>query len=872
MRPVKLTIEGLQSYIEPQIIDFELLSKSGLFGIFGSTGSGKSTVLDAILIALYGKGSRGKDYINKTLDRAFVSFEFMMAGWTYKAERTFKRKKEGGIECTSAKLFKKSPQGWQCVAENVRRMTEEIKNIVGLESEDFKKCVILPQGEFASFLKADKKDRNQIIGNLFDLEQYGDALAQKIRVRKERAEADKEGIERAIGAIGDFDRSLIEEKQKAIERGEAEAGQLEERVKAFEKGHKDLEEKLKINRDFLEAKGKLEELEGQREETERLKALFDEHKRAEKVRPHIAEYDRLTQKRESIKADLERCVKSAEELGERTAKAYETRELSAKLHKEASESADSLLPKLEACKVILRSAEQAKGRLSQKRSDYLDKKKAIDKCGEEVKEIREKIEKISKEKDILNEKLDIATLLKKSRAEGGLEEVEGAIGYASSRFEAMLPYLGGRKKALDEIILSLSKGVSGDFPGDYARLKELEEELKKLEGDKKALEAKEKSLGDELVAIENEGKKIKEEIAGYTFELKNSGIEEGADEKVLDGRISEIREKLKELEQRKNSTETEYQNLNVRHEREKAELQSLSKNLFETAKELERKERELKTVLKECSFSGIDEARRITGPDIDAVEIETKIKSFEQNLILAKGSYEKLRDKYDESIDGQKLEESGKQLDELKKRQREMTSFLAVQKSRLEKLKEDWDKLSKLNEEKKKTKKLCGNLDILQKLTRGKAFMEYIAEEYVQDITAAASRHTSHLTGGRYRLCYDKGEFFVEDNYSGGEMRPAETLSGGETFLISLSLALALTEIIVKMSDKPIEFFFLDEGFGTLDRELCDTVMNILEKLKRSNFTIGIISHVPELMQRMNNKLFIEAPDGNRGSIVNHIY
>ena len=162
-------------------------------------------------------------------------------------------------------------------------------------------------------------------------------------------------------------------------------------------------------------------------------------------------------------------------------------------------------------------------------------------------------------------------------------------------------------------------------------------------------------------------------------------------------------------------------------------------------------------------------------------------------------------------------------------------------------------------------------METLQKLVRGKSFMEFVAEEYVQDITAAASRHTSHLTGGRYRLCYQGGNFFVEDNYSGGEMRAVETLSGGETFLVSLSLALALTETIVRMSDKPIEFFFLDEGFGTLDRELCDTVMNILEKLKRTNFAIGIISHVPELMQRMGSKIIVSPPDGERGSTVRHI-
>ena len=169
-------------------------------------------------------------------------------------------------------------------------------------------------------------------------------------------------------------------------------------------------------------------------------------------------------------------------------------------------------------------------------------------------------------------------------------------------------------------------------------------------------------------------------------------------------------------------------------------------------------------------------------------------------------------------------------------------------------------------------KKLLGELSSLYGLVKGKNFMEYVAEEFIQEITMSASRHTAHLTGGRFSLLYKDGVFLVEDNYSGGELRSVNTLSGGETFLVSLSLAVALSEAIVKMSDKPIEFFFLDEGFGTLDRELCDIVMTTLEKLRQTHFTIGIISHVPELMQRLPCKLLITPPNENSGSTVRHVY
>ena len=134
--------------------------------------------------------------------------------------------------------------------------------------------------------------------------------------------------------------------------------------------------------------------------------------------------------------------------------------------------------------------------------------------------------------------------------------------------------------------------------------------------------------------------------------------------------------------------------------------------------------------------------------------------------------------------------------------------------------------------------------------------MEFVASEYLSDISAAATTTLLRLTGGRYFVRYEQG-FYVGDNLCGGELRSVNTLSGGETFLVSLSLALALSSAIYAKSLKPIEFFFLDEGFGTLDEKLIDTVMDSLEKLKNSRFSIGLISHVEELKHRIGTKVIV---------------
>ena len=122
-----------------------------------------------------------------------------------------------------------------------------------------------------------------------------------------------------------------------------------------------------------------------------------------------------------------------------------------------------------------------------------------------------------------------------------------------------------------------------------------------------------------------------------------------------------------------------------------------------------------------------------------------------------------------------------------------------------------------------------------------------------------------YRVNGRYFLKYED-EFKAGDNLNGGMLRAVRTLSGGETFLVSLSLALALSGAICAKSLRPIEFFFLDEGFGTLDEKLVDTVMDVLEKLRSKHFSIGLISHVEELKHRIDNKILVSGATDRCGS------
>ena len=107
--------------------------------------------------------------------------------------------------------------------------------------------------------------------------------------------------------------------------------------------------------------------------------------------------------------------------------------------------------------------------------------------------------------------------------------------------------------------------------------------------------------------------------------------------------------------------------------------------------------------------------------------------------------------------------------------------------------------------------------------------------------------------------------FVIKDHYNGGVIRSPKSLSGGEVFMASLSLCLSLSSKIQLKNKSPLEVFFLDEGFGTLDTNTLDTVINTLEQLQTDNVTVGLISHVDEIKNRVQNKInVLKTSDGTK--------
>jgi len=184
MIPIKLTIEGLYSYQKRQTIDFENLINAGLFGIFGSVGSGKSSILEAITFVLYGeierlnsRDKRAYNMMNLKSDRAFIAFDFYnYEDKIFRVTREFKRnsKQFDDIKSPTVAFYEKINDDWIPLDHS------NAQEIVGLSYDNFKRTIIIPQGRFKEFIELGAKDRTQMMKEIFKLHRFD--LADKVSV------------------------------------------------------------------------------------------------------------------------------------------------------------------------------------------------------------------------------------------------------------------------------------------------------------------------------------------------------------------------------------------------------------------------------------------------------------------------------------------------------------------------------------------------------------------------------------------------------------------------------------------------------------------------------------------------------------------
>ncbi len=219
------------------------------------------------------------------------------------------------------------------------------------------------------------------------------------------------------------------------------------------------------------------------------------------------------------------------------------------------------------------------------------------------------------------------------------------------------------------------------------------------------------------------------------------------------------------------------------------------------------------------------------------------------------------------SITAEKWDEISENKISIEKEIKNIQNNLLLLKEKQEEMKVNLEKKEEFAQQQLILSKKTEQVAEMRQLLKGKAFVEYIAIGRLRYISKAASLRLQEISNNNSQLeVDDNGEFIIKDNKHGGVSRDCKTLSGGETFLVSFSLALALSSEIQLRSTAPLELFFLDEGFGTLDENLIDIVMDSLEKIHHKHLKIGLISHVESIKERMDVKLLVHPATNSHGS------
>ena len=270
-------------------------------------------------------------------------------------------------------------------------------------------------------------------------------------------------------------------------------------------------------------------------------------------------------------------------------------------------------------------------------------------------------------------------------------------------------------------------------------------------------------------------------------------------------------------------------------------------------------------------FESIDDVKASAVKKEDLLKLKEEVESYKGNLSKIEGALNNLNNKIgDKRISREQYEECRRLKDSKSEEINTLNESVIKLKDEVARINEKLKEQKELLEEKSILEHKLGLLKDLEKLFKGKKFVEFVAAHQLKYISLEASKRLKEITHGNYGLEVDEnGKFIIRDYKNGGARRDASTLSGGETFLASLSLALALSAQIQLKGTAPLELFFLDEGFGTLDDELLEVVMTSLERIHNDKLKVGIISHVESIKNRVPVKLIVSPAEcGNGGSKV----
>ncbi|PWN62342.1 SbcC/MukB-like Walker B domain-containing protein [Chryseobacterium oncorhynchi] len=419
-----------------------------------------------------------------------------------------------------------------------------------------------------------------------------------------------------------------------------------------------------------------------------------------------------------------------------------------------------------------------------------------------------------------------------------------------------------------------------------------EDDFEKKRSDSFALEKKieeiDKNIALEREALEKENKVLeKYKNALETFKLEEVTKQEQinisrSNLKILEWSIyeqkavAEVEETFQKLAQSNTETEQQYQKASQQEKdlapklaEQKTIVSQSEKQIAELEKEVSQNQNAINNALSEQNFADFKEVEYLLQLEINIQEVRAKIQQFKIDFEALKKMIESLELKLKGlSFDDEHFSLVEKQFGETQSELKKINDSVVTMTAEKERLEKEFKKKENLLKDLAKLQKRSENLKLMMNLFKGAGFVQYVSSIYLRQLCDHANVRFHRMTRNQLSLqLNENNDFEIVDYLNEGRSRSVKTLSGGQAFQVSLSLALALAESVQANAQADKNFFFIDEGFGTQDTESVNIVFETLTNLMKENRIVGIISHVEELKEKIPTALNI-VKDEERGSLI----
>lgn len=874
MKPIQLVLSAFGPYVERTVIDFSALGEEGLFLIAGDTGAGKTTIFDAISFALYGEASGGKekrksksfhsDYVSDQTE-TYVELTFRHRGETWWIRRNLEyqrpaKKKKDGMETTTRQAADAQMRN-EDTGEEILRMDDvnrRVRELLGLTQDQFTQTVMIAQGDFLKILTASSDDRKKLFRDLFHTNLYVDlqsrlqeknracadeqkALEQVILSAEGKIDPEAEFAEREIllsycGQIQHTDAlcallaRLIEQEKAAQEQARAQKKEAADQIGALIAA---VTEGERVNRDFADwesKKARLAALTAGQGEIDAQRAALAAARRAQQL-----ETDEALMRRTRRDMDAQRAALSDAQT--------------------ALEQAEKALPEAE---TRMKEAESRGGEVHA----LLAQAKQMEDCLPVLGEV----ERLKAALDTQKRELQRLTA-DSSRAQAAYTAAQ------NSYYLSQAGLLARELKAGQPcpVCGSTAHPCPAQITPETVTRQALEQAAQRRETAEKAQSDAATRLAANQAALDEREDRLR------TLKI-------GADEtrQRLAARIDAAHQAAADRQREIDAARSAYQALDKRKTAAQSAVDAAQKQLAALEKDLRVQTEAFEQKRMAHGFEDEASYRLAKRTNADIERLDREIRNYdEQKRTLAAQTHE-LEDKL-----------SGRQRTDLTALQNRRAAALDRQakaenaeKAMVRKLTLHESAEREIRQANAAIQKKRGKWQIIQELytccagiaagnPRAKlTFEAYVQQYYFRFVVSAANKRLTRLTDGMFtlrvmreaanRVSQSGLDLEVLDR-STGQARDVSTLSGGESFLASLALALGLSDAVQSQSGQiRMDAMFIDEGFGSLDENALRSSIDVLLELADGKRLIGIISHVQELEERIDKQIVVtKTPNGS---------